>query len=141
MCTGSKTTFTHQNKNMEQPTEDEVTKFKLKFPANRNFIIDDSENIEQRQCLYIGECVEVLCFAKYNGGNASEAVLQRWSKNICSLQAFTTASAHVGDGVEITNDADVRNSRSSQGGANHERPCRPFTVGMSNEMKVICASA
>ena len=54
-----------------------VTSFKLKFPANRDFIVGNIENIEQRPCLFIGQCVEILCFAKNNDLNATEAALQK----------------------------------------------------------------
>ena len=112
-----------------------VTSFKLKFPANRDFIVGNIEDIEQRPCLYIGQCVEILCFAENSDLNATEATLQKWTKHISSLQAFSTASAYLGEDVDIR---DTENARENvvQGHINHERSCRPFTSGMSDEIKV-----
>ena len=112
-----------------------VISFKLKFPANRDFIVSSIEDIEQRPCLYIGQCVEILCFAKNDDLNATEATLQKWSKHVSSLQAFCTASAFLGEDVDIRNTENVEENV-TQSRINHERSCRPFTAGMSDEIKV-----
>ena len=112
-----------------------LTSFKLKFPANRDFIVGDIENIEQRSCLYIGQCVEILCFAINNEVNANEVALQKWSKHICSLQAFSTASGYLGEGIDVRDTENVRENI-GQSHVNHERLCRPFTAGISDDMKV-----
>lgn len=119
--------------------KDSVTNFKLKFPATRDFILGDVDTIEQRQCLYIGECVEVLCFAKCNDVNTlkNETSLQKWSKQICSLQAFTTASAYLGEGIDIrTAENELDATVTPQNHMSNERNCRPFSAGMSEEVKV-----
>ena len=116
-------------------SEEKGTTFKLKFPANRDFIVGDIDNIEQRTCLYIGQCVEILCFAINNDASATEATLQKWSKHICSLQAFSTASGYLGEGVDIR-DSEGATEKIGQGCVNHERSCRPFTAGISEEIKV-----
>ena len=119
---------------MEESGES-VTSFKLKFPANRDFIVGDIENIEQRSCLYIGQCVEILCFAVNNDVNANEVALQKWSKHICSLQAFSTASGYLGEDIDVRDTENVRENI-EQSHVNHERSCRPFTGGISDDMKV-----
>ena len=92
---------------MEESGES-VTSFKLKFPANRDFIVGDIENIEQRSCLYIGQCVEILCFAINNDVHANEVTLQKWCKHICSLSIYLSSINHESSILTMRRDGQKR---------------------------------